>query len=120
MDFIPPVYAENKRRNVEMKFNAKTGKNELVASGTSGVSEELTTCILSAFSNQEKLSFKELLTYVHKEHSSLIETHHLQDKDIKDELLKYADYISKGLYKHYYELKADYRDHTGAALVKEG
>ena len=104
MDFIPPIYAENKRRSAEIKLNRKAGKEDQPDINL------LTSCILSAFVQQDKLTYKELVAFCQKDYSSTIALFH--EKEIKEELLKYTNYIPKGMYKHYYEIKPAFKDYS--------
>lgn len=106
MDFIPPVYTENKRKSQELKQTRKAQKITAPADNSL-----LVTAILGAFNSSEKLTAKELFAFVYATYPQVSDLYH--EKEIRDELAKYATYATGGVYKHYWTLKPDYRDHTG-------
>jgi len=108
MEFVPPIYTENKRKSQELKQSRKAQNISAPADKTM-----LTNCILSAFSSSEKMVFKELVATVQKSHPKIFDIY--TEKELKDELTKYATYSAGGVFKHHWQLKADYRDHTGGS-----
>ena len=113
MDFIPPVYAENKRKMIEMKqSNKKTFRDsngQIIDPNTN----KLTDCLLSCFATNDKVTLKEIITHCNTTKYDEHTTHKIgelfSEREIKENLSKYATYLSKGMYKHYYELKTDYK-----------
>lgn len=112
MDFVPPVYAENKRRLSEMKQNSKKTYRNSNGQVIEPDNKILTDCLLSCFATNDKVTLKEILTHCNT--TTYSDSAHkvgdlFTEREIKDNLLKYATYLSKGMYKHYYELKSDYK-----------
>ena len=92
VDFIPPVYADTKRKLAEQRLNpSKKIKS-------TGDTKDLKSKMFQAFEKKDRLTFKEIISFCQS-----------NEKEMKDQLKDYALYHSKGPYKNYWELKPEYR-----------
>jgi hypothetical protein len=93
VDFIPPAYVDDRKRNSEM--NSGGGKR------AKGVVDpaEIRQGVISAFGKREHLTFKEIKTFCRS----------APETDLRDLLKQYCVFQSKGPLKNYYSLKPEYR-----------
>ena len=108
MDFIPPLFAENKRKSAEIKAQRKRNHGAVQVDH-----RVLMESILSAFATGGKLLFREIIAHCQDKHPEVLEAFH--EKEIREELEKYATYQAGGVHKQRWILKADYRDHSVTA-----
>jgi hypothetical protein len=113
MPLIPPVYTELKAKAQELKQSRKAAHTGRPADTTL-----LLTAIVSAFGSVDKLLFKELVARIQVDHPQVFEMFH--EKELREELNKYATYLQGGPFKFYWMLKPDYKDHTARAGSSSG
>lgn len=103
VEFISSDRMEMKRKAAAERVtpfgNQRNGSSD---AGT----DALRSRIFEAFQINEKQLFKDIMEYCQQQVPGLT-----KEKDLRELLEKYAKYHLKGTYKHFWELKPEYRDH---------
>lgn len=122
VEFITSDRMELKRKAAAEKAlsGGKSARTSLsgLASGSmedgDSVMTALRSAVFQAFETNERLTFKDILT------SCAEVPGFTKEKDLRDLLELYGKYNHRGMYKTFWELKPEYRDHSAAAATTEG
>lgn len=101
IDFIPPAYVDDRKRNSEIAATTKKGRG-----GGADISE-VRQSMISAFGLRDYLTFKEIKSCCRS----------AAESDLRELLRQYTVYHQKGPLKNYYALKPEYRGGGGAASL---
>ena len=93
IDFIPPAYVDDRKRNSEVTTTSKKSRG-----GGADISE-VRQNMISAFGLRDYLTFKEIKSRCRSANES----------DLRELLRQYTTFHSKGPLKNYYALKPEYR-----------
>jgi hypothetical protein len=108
VEFITSDKVEMKRKAAAERA-MQSSKRAALSGGLIEASEELEnrlrSKLLEAFAQNERLTFKDIVTACSGVPGFS------RDKDLRDVLEMYGKYNTRGLYKHYWELKPEYKDH---------
>lgn len=100
VEFITSERSEMKRKNIERYSGAnKIGKLD-------GETNMLRSKMFESFEKNDKQTFKEIAAYCRDVPGFT------NEKDLRDLLEVYAKYTSRGAFKHLWELKSEFKDHT--------
>lgn len=97
----------------------RTSLSGLASSGSSGTEDgesvmtALRSQVFQAFETNERLTFKDILTCCADVPGFT------KEKDLRDLLELYGKYNHRGMYKTFWELKPEYRDHSAALATSE-
>ena len=97
VDFVPPAYATNKRKLTERAKN----KGDVDP-------DELRRKVLATLNESERMTLKDIAI-----------TCDALEKDCREVLHTYGSYIKSGRFKHFWELKPEFREHCGEAIKAE-
>jgi hypothetical protein len=98
VDFIPPRYAEAKQLAAQSGTSLKRQRAEVDG-------KDVRSRVLQAFSEKDRLTFKELMSMTQA-----------PERDLKEQLKNLADFHFKGPYRNFWELKLEYRAGTNVTL----
>lgn len=101
IDFIPPAYVDDRKRNMEENTTTTTKKGR----GGNVDIGEVRQNMISAFGLRDYLTFKEIKSRCRS----------AADSDLRELLRQYTIYHSKGPLKNYYALKPEYRGDGASA-----
>lgn len=113
VEFMTSDRMEMKRKAAAEKLSANK------ASRTSGGDEgdvltQLRSRMFEAFEKTDRLTFKDILSYCSDVAGFT------REQDLRDLLEEYGRYHHRGTYKHFWELKAEYKDNYTEAAKVEG
>jgi hypothetical protein len=103
VEFIPPAYVDDRKKNSESNGGGKRAKGSVDPG-------EIRQGVIAAFGKREHLTFKEIKTFCRS----------APESDLRDLLKQYCTFQSKGPLKNYYSLKPEYRSNTSAAAASAG
>ena len=107
IDFIPPAYAELKRRRLETGGKSAEGS----AGGSSGTPvdmDALRSKLFQCFESNSRQSMKDLIAHCKGVQGFT------RERELRGLLDHYARYQSKGMYRGFWELKAEYQGNSSA------
>lgn len=87
------------------------------AGGPVTASSYIRNRIFNAFSVNEKQSLKDILALCHTGAAAANVT--IRDEEVKETLKEFARYNSKGMYKSFWELKPEFKDHSSSSSSKQ-
>jgi hypothetical protein len=97
VEFIPPAYVDDRKKNSEAGGGGKRAKGSVDPG-------EIRQGVIAAFGKREHLTFKEIKTFCRS----------APESDLRDLLKQYCTFQSKGPLKNYYSLKPEYRSNTAS------
>ena len=103
IDFQAPVAAEMRKKAKEADAANKAAARRLTAGQTEDIMTDLRDKIMEGFATAERLKQADIQAYCHNVPGYT--THR-----VKTLLEDYCTYNTKGTYKHFWELKAEYKD----------
>jgi hypothetical protein len=113
VEFITSDRMELKRKAAAERGLFGTKQSRLSTDGVSTLDEEvlaaLKSRVFAAFEQNERLTFKDILGFCADVPGFS------KEKDLRDLLEVYGRYYHRGNFKHFWELKPEFRDHSQAA-----